>query len=165
MEYKGFIIEGRYFLDRSKVNFKYTFDSSGYLFESDKESNRRSVRMEYYDGNGKIQDAIDLMLEIKDLEVPKSTVSIILDYWFVTLGKDVNEWYSKVPRKFESNLNYRISDINSLTDILMELSEKSSELRSFLTTEKIQEIYDNQYKKLKIEYAKQGNISRLGLYL
>lgn len=164
MVYKGYIIEGDWFVKESSVNFKYKADPSGRWLVEDKESNRKTVEMDYFDGNGTIMEAIDLMESLKGLQEPPATTTALLDHWFNDLGKDVHE-YKKVidSYRFDKLFNNRFSDFETFTDLLNEYAVNSPDFKAFLTPEKIRELFDAQYIRLRIQLAKQENIARLSM--
>lgn len=168
MEYRGYIIFKHrfdwYYVKAEEVNFEYEF-KEGILYEA-KEFDRRSVKMEWFESTEtKLKKCIDMTIDLKDVVEPKSVQSQLLDFYFDELKLSAPEF----KRTFEEHkydfYSQRYSDKAVLKERLLDYAKKCQPMLDFLTDDKIDQLYKDQYDIVKIRAVKKGDLNSLAMWL
>ncbi len=146
-EYKGFLIYlDKFYIELNEIDttkeyeFKLSYFKSPYLVEV-KEFNRKVYLMNEYLGNKTIYDAIDIYIKYKDMGLLRPAHSLVFDYWFDVLKRDVNSFHKTFGL---GRLDRRFIDLDSCIEFWNDFGSKDIEMNKFLTIDKIKDFWNIQ---------------------
>lgn len=169
MEYRGYIIfKNRfewYYIESYKVNFEYEF-KQGFLFDIKTQTNRRSVKMELFESTEtQLKKCIDMVIDMKDAIEPKTIQTQLLDLYFNELKLSAPEFKKTFEEHKYDFYSQRYRDKAILKERLLDYAKKCQPMLDFLTDDKIDQLYKDQYEIVKVRAIKKGDLNSLAMWL
>lgn len=165
IEYKGFIvIQDDYYIEVDEIKGigKATgfveYEINNHLLIVVINSKRDVYRMNKYQGNKTIYDAIDVYDEYKDKSLLTSAHTHILDFWFDKLKRNASDFYNTFGF---GSIDVYFADFDSCIKFWHEFRSKDKDVAEFLTDEKIKEFWSIQKENKLIKRAKAKMIDLL----
>ena len=165
IEYKGFIVtEDDYYIeineikDVEKMTGIAEYEINKHLLIVIINSKRDVYRMNKYQGNKTIYDAIDMYHEYKDKEILTYAHTHILNFWFDKLKRNASDFHNTFGFR---NIDVYFADFDSCIKFWHEFRAKDKEVAEFLTDEKIKEFWFIQKENKLIKRAKAKMIDLL----
>lgn len=158
-EYKGFLIYlDKFYIELNEIDLTKKYEFRSPRLVEIKESNRKIYLLNEYLGNKTIYDAVDVYIKYKDMELLRPAHSLVLDYWFDVLKRDVISFHKTFGL---GRLDRRFIDLDSCIEFWRYFGSKNEEMNKFLTDDKIKEFWEIQKVNDLINRSRVKNLEDL----